>query len=935
MARTYNRRPVLQNGPDEADIKNYTFSYDSWKGICDAKDFLAVDQSTFADAENMYIDSEGLLSSRPSIKYDSETHALFGKQDIKKYYEYPNETNDGTISVGVTTNKLYIKDGAEQLITVTATSGVDYTDTKFFDTYDKLFIFNSAWIIYDKNLHRIDTAIGDHIYKPIAKTFTGSAETEGEQKNALTSAERYLYYYNDTTGIHSSAVGKTLNWDDGTITWDSDSVARLTKKHYTVGLTDPVTVAQSGAVAFVNGTTLNYALDGSILKSWDLSQIVDTDHPIRKISFTDTSDLIIVDIKRSENTSNLYVVSCLSTAEDGSLKYPYLTDIHDAFGIPESISEEGDYPISCYSIIDEGHFIVACQNATNVRLFAKFADSEILSTKGAAGYIPLSVDITKDYFALFYGKNTSEGSATTQSYNLVLYPAAQDSSATKTRSITVPTGNTAPFTTHSTVVKMDEYTINCCYPFYAGKDSNNKSIYRYYVFRMSVADFISSDKELHPRQIDSTTDYAYEPFFLYDNYGKVCINHDIYDFSGIDFTVPSGTATITSPIFTSSGILLPSTSRCFNYRYFNNYNHDIYTRFSTDTFELYYDVPGNTATFLPTDVAQLSSYYFAYKNKLYISEARYNDDGEFLFYLPEKNTNEFDTAITKLHQISEQIIAAFFNDCIYYVSYDSDAGTYRYYKTKLQYGLRAGNDVITANDSVTTIFATDRGIMALSYQDFMATSEQKSAVVSDAVYNMMKPLLAKTVKLFKYDFWIVVYCPDDTTAWVYDTRNGSWWKQKVTTLVSQLTARSGKPLVVTENSPARFDISEEHYTDVYRDGSERIQWSFLSQKSHLNSPNYFKSVQNMTFYGVADSMTENIFNLDIVNYRADLYKDEMKNVTYSCKLIRTFVYRLHLMKINELQFKLYSDDTIAQEDMIHPIKLSNLAVRYRITGQVR
>lgn len=85
MARTFNRYPMSVNTPDKQDIKDYFFNQYNWKGICEDKNYLAVDQYTSADAKNVYVDNEGMLRSRPSLKAFASTLGkildvqLFGK----------------------------------------------------------------------------------------------------------------------------------------------------------------------------------------------------------------------------------------------------------------------------------------------------------------------------------------------------------------------------------------------------------------------------------------------------------------------------------------------------------------------------------------------------------------------------------------------------------------------------------------------------------------------------------------------------------------------------------------------------------------------------------------------------------------------------------------------------------------------------------------
>ena len=68
MVRTINRQPYTVKQLDYGDVKYKFFNHSNWKGVCDDKNYLGVDQETFADSKNVYVDSEGLLKSRPSVK---------------------------------------------------------------------------------------------------------------------------------------------------------------------------------------------------------------------------------------------------------------------------------------------------------------------------------------------------------------------------------------------------------------------------------------------------------------------------------------------------------------------------------------------------------------------------------------------------------------------------------------------------------------------------------------------------------------------------------------------------------------------------------------------------------------------------------------------------------------------------------------------------
>ena len=67
MSKTVNRTPghLSQVGSDER-IDN--FNLVSFEGITNSENDLTVSPSTFIDANNMYINSNDILSSRPTIK---------------------------------------------------------------------------------------------------------------------------------------------------------------------------------------------------------------------------------------------------------------------------------------------------------------------------------------------------------------------------------------------------------------------------------------------------------------------------------------------------------------------------------------------------------------------------------------------------------------------------------------------------------------------------------------------------------------------------------------------------------------------------------------------------------------------------------------------------------------------------------------------------
>lgn len=76
--------------------------------MCDDKNILAVDQETFSDCKNVYVDSEGLLRSRPSLKIKTVTYSNAGNEytlsDILDVWTF----NDVTVYLSTSDKKYYL-----------------------------------------------------------------------------------------------------------------------------------------------------------------------------------------------------------------------------------------------------------------------------------------------------------------------------------------------------------------------------------------------------------------------------------------------------------------------------------------------------------------------------------------------------------------------------------------------------------------------------------------------------------------------------------------------------------------------------------------------------------------------------------------------------------------------------------------------------------
>ena len=294
-----------------------------------------------------------------------------------------------------------------------------------------------------------------------------------------------------------------------------------------------------------------------------------------------------------------------------------------------------------------------------------------------------------------------------------------------------------------------------------------------------------------------------------------------------------------------------------------------------------------------------------------------------------------------MHPISDKEIAVFLQNSIYYVTYDSDNKLYRAYKTRAQVGCLKGCDVITTFDSKYTLFNSERGIVTMSYQEFISSKEQSLSYITDTIYSVYKNYSSENIKLYKYSYWIIVYKLNSNKGFVYDTRNGSWWPMSISTYITNILTIDNKINILSEGKIFNLNTSDTNYIDY---GNKIISWFIKSQKLYLSAINYYKHIANITFMSVHDLkyLQDNDYNineldckLQINNYRkkidGNIDTNDGEVLNYKVENIRTFVQRLNFSKVNEFEYKLSNIDNVISV----PLSLSGITIKYMIGDKIR
>lgn len=382
----------------------------------------------------------------------------------------------------------------------------------------------------------------------------------------------------------------------------------------------------------------------------------------------------------------------------------------------------------------------------------------------------------------------------------------------------------------------------------------------------------------------------------------------------------------------------------------------LYISNANQVIELTETTVGETNFILPEVYALLENYYVGIGNKLYISKS-VTDNGKFKWYFPEISVQPFDNSITNLQPISNSEVAIFFENEIWHSIFDAETtiagkqGVYRYYKSKLQAGCKKGSDVLVTYDGKYTIFASNRGLVAMSYQDFIASTEQSLTYLSDNIYDKFVNYITEQnslnqIKLYKFGYWIIIYKRDSKDGFVFDTRNNSWWPLSSFDKPTKFVTIDNKIEMLSVGNMYDLNKSDADYYDYDGEFVNKVSWLVKSQKLHLSALNNYKHIINMTFVSVHDSniLQNSEYNIDGLDFKLQVncYRkkvdgninslDDYVTVNYRVDTIRTYVQRLNYSKINEFQYQLSSDEENAMDI---PLSLNSITIKYKVGGQVR
>lgn len=1076
MTMTINRRPLSVNVPKRKNVAAKYFNTYEWKGIVDDLNYLAVDQNSFSDCNNVYVDEEGVLRSRPALQAEDIVVKINNNETTLAHITNVTVFNDVTVyqshnGGGLINYLTFVQKDVENSVQyeMSYTTSGPVSTTTYFDKVklvladQKIFIFSEyRFDYYDLEDHSIYSA-NNKIYVPITSIIVNGVETKGLSPNHLTSAYMTHYIYENLDSVNfGTFIGKhvivTVNGIKYPITFQKN-------KQYVLVNSYTAITSQN----FVNDN--NYKIFGYKSKGLPLIDVSERNNMIMSVCTVTSID----------NTTKVPTINWDIYYSSNGKTFSLLPATDNIVGKPV-ISQNGRYVIIfkkdgpyIISVLAEESDTVKYGTWTNLlqTLDNTFYSSwlnensnnlNLINASGTAfnmtnqtnGYF---VDDTK--FVIAYGKTLSSATGD-PNYNEVEVLTCQPNSS----SVLLRTYTYQPQDSYTTDV-IDAYydhlgampNLFCRYEddvlyycvlwqlfFYSSdtylfylkgvsdsseQDATNKVVNvdslglnnTYLVPLRNSCCFreISSDQKimtdvllgyetiigqygnsLHVRYL-TPLDTGYtnnvSEITIIDLQSRDKITELFENFRIVSSPTDKNfltnlclctTSDYNETIDTSSGVspfYIPVTNWLKTDLLFNAMPISLHSNcklmlcddeyiYSNTSSRIEFDVrtEGEINYFIFDHEAELAEYYFSVDKDLYISNSVFElqaesldfSESEFKWYLPEQRKQSFDYNITNLHPISANEVAIFFPNEVRYSRWDSDNRMFYYYKSKLQVGCKEGSDVITTFDGKYVIFPSERGLVAMSYQQFIATDEQTLTYLSDNIYNLFKDYLndpnsTNEIKLEKFSFYIFVYKQDTINGFIFDLRNNSWWKISNFVLNSKIFVQNNHIKLLCNNKNLvsfgyttqiyTLNKGESNYVDFDGITKRRINWFLISQKLYLSAINYYKTVWGLVLDSTHNEkdLNNSIYNLDtsyydlrVTNYRKridnnidaglDGYK---QSFSYKVTPAKSFVQRCNYPLVNLFQYKLNNHFENDNVKLSIPLSLSGLTIKYRIGGEIR
>ena len=834
MVKTYNRAPLQLNTPNSKDIKEQYDRHFEWSGYVEDENVATVDQNSLSNCNNIFIDSDGILRSRPAL-----TPLAYVNRSVVRHWTFADinvyETLDGgTYYLEFFKNKARVRE-------------VVLNDEKV-----ELLLEGTRIYVFAKDSFKYYDITSDSLeeyeaplYVPITKTFMSTAVSDAEQMNILTGDFRSTHLFNnvskdDFSTVYKKYVSTTIENREYEFLFEQHTGKLLCYPDGSIPDTFLVDTQYPG-----KGYNCKTSRDGKMI-------LADTNHRYLYISYDGklynqvTINLPseydgLIDFGWAYNTKYAYVVikSIVSTIPSYSL---WLINSED---LSVTVKDVSANTVDCrYQVYDSDKFIKIVHTVDIDEEVDKYAVTVKIDDSTSTLSFTDETERTVKQFGVLstysgaermyvsYGTNGLVVLATGGIY--INYTIRENPEVIFVPMIDEQFGATMTFVTQDNRVVVEQFTDELfarALSVSLGFGSNNK---------------------------------------LFTSYGfKVLTRKHYIDMSDLS---------VTPIVIKSNDNIIPVSITDDIVRYvdkYNDYGEDsgmskLYVNNHTKTIELTVDNYGDTPPnkFVPDHITKLNSWFFAVGNKLYINDARYDDNNNLQWYLHDELIQPFDEEIVGIKNISTSVVAIFLPHSIWY-AYMDDNGLYHYRQSRIDVVIKPGTDFISSYDGTETLFACDQGIASMTYQNFVSTDDQKLKFITDNILDDYREQWREQdmVKLFKYSFWIIVYSSRNHVFFVYDTRNQSWWPMtiangSVINLIDNDSVDYNDELIVVASGKA-CSLGYDRYYDMTNNRKVIITWNMDTQRLHLGSLDYYKHLRAISLTSSQEESVNRLMNFNL------------------------------------------------------------------------
>ena len=950
-------RTIKRTIPDiNTDIDNYSkyFNQFNWKGINEAKNIFEVDQESFRECDNVFVDYDDQLVSRNPLMEES----LNLKETLPPNSELVKIERFGDVEVLVFKNQ----DG----YAITARKGGSTTTTSVLRNLEKyhlsaigqyIICFNNvAARVYDTlNISKGWQPLYNFVDLPVTKRVVGGTVTE-YPVNQFTKSYKEEYVWSDnsrpTLPKYKQADSIEVTSERESLTWTLPDTNILTDyrilRKLNIKLFEDDLISTAGSTICIGRST--YFL----------------------VSYDEGNTFSKIEYPAYDRFCNIASIS-----EDGSYFFFVATNAVYRYSFSDESWSYIDYSLTPNDgslIVYPGLNPIDFQYVKGINNGGSFLTGDIFS-------FVLCVNPDPDNSSYFYSyrlyamgpglkdvARRNEGSLICKAFSRVSFTPLEDNSMfnDKTakdlnRFMTKITYNSVDNKALAVGILNDRDTSNVEVCVIDAKNLfNAKSILlpdtkNGYI----LSAYYITDSQLTPSDCISLEVIVYDT--TKNKWTKIksitngvdtnnTINElGISSYNTVPFELLGGWiagSTVYSKDFTEEAILpteLIENDRIntfiINDFLYVQYGNDVYTNnFSTSDSALLtytYNFSEDLFTEVPDCSYSGTELYLGFGNTLKIT-SNVQEDNVLKLSLPPINNQSFIDSINGIINISTTDVALFFRDKITVCTRVEDETfgfRYDYYNTKLLLGIMPGDSVLNTLEGSYTIFPTKRGLAFMNYQQFMSTTDQIVSYISDPIENLWESFYndKSYIKIIQWRRHLVL-SNGSTTLLLFDFRTNSWWKWTIPLNTSEILTYQDSLKLISKTLYS-FEESDDRYLDFPKTTYQKeIKWFITSQVLHFNAPTYYKNLKQLIFKLSETNNLKNTINVQIKLYRKSVTLKEPDIIDFKIDELRTFVKRFNYWKINELQWGLSNDDyTKIPARLI----LNGISIKYEIGEEVR